>query len=187
MMHKKIQEPFTKDKWKGLKAGDQVLLTGTIYTARDAVHKLICQMIEKGEDLPFPLKDSMVYYAGPTPEKPGMVIGSVGPTTSYRMDPYAPILLDHGQSGMIGKGPRSEEVIEAIKKNQAIYLAAIGGCGALISRSVKRAKTVAFPELGTEALRELYVENFPAVVVVDCKGIDLYKTGPEAYLKTVAD
>ena len=161
-----INTPLTKEKLKNLKAGDSVLISGTIYTARDAAHK---RMIESGE-YPFDIKNQIIYFVGPTPAKNDMPIGSCGPTTSCRMDSYSPILIKDGLSGMIGKGERSEEVINAMVKHKAVYFGAIGGCGALISKSVKSAKVIAYDDLGTEAIRQLTVENFPAVVVIDCNG-----------------
>ena len=148
MTEKRLEYPFEKEKLKDLKAGDSVLITGTIYTARDEAHRRIVEMIRRGEELPFEIKDAIIYYAGPAPAKPGQVIGPVGPTTSYRMDPYAPVLLDLGLSGMIGKGPRSREVKDAVVRNGAVYFAAIGGAAALIARSVVSAETIAFEDLG---------------------------------------
>ena len=170
----RIEGPFTREKFADLKAGDNVLLTGIIYTARDAAHKRIVETLEKGEEPPFPLKDSIIYFVGPTPAKPGQVIGSAGPTTSYRMDAYSPTLLDLGETGMIGKGPRSDEVKEAIVRNGAVYFAAIGGAGALISKCIKSAKVIAYEDLGAEAVRELYVEDLPVIVAIDARGEDLY-------------
>lgn len=184
-MEIRIKEPFTKDKIKGLKAGDSVLLTGTIYTARDAAHKRITEMIERGENLPFALEDSAIYYVGPTPAKEGMPIGSAGPTTSYRMDAYAPALLDLGQTVMIGKGQRNEDVKAAVLKNGAVYLAAIGGAAALMAKSIKSSEVIAFDDLGAEAVRKLYVEDFPVTVILDANGGDLYKQGRENYLKSI--
>ncbi|MDO5415298.1 MAG: Fe-S-containing hydro-lyase [Bacillota bacterium] len=184
-MEIRIKEPFTKDKIKGLKAGDSVLLTGTIYTARDAAHKRITEMLERGENLPFALEDSAIYYVGPTPAKEGMPIGSAGPTTSYRMDAYAPALLDLGQTVMIGKGQRNEDVKAAVLKNGAVYLAAIGGAAALMAKSIKSSEVIAFDDLGAEAVRKLYVEDFPVTVILDAHGGDLYKQGRENYLKSI--
>lgn len=183
-MEHKIKEPFTTEKFKELKAGDTVLLTGTIYTARDAAHKRIVEKIQKGEPLPFDLKDAVIYYVGPTPEKTGNPIGSAGPTTSYRMDAYAPVLLDLGESAMIGKGQRSDEVKEAAVRNGAVYFAAIGGAGALMAQRVKEAEIIAFEDLGAEAVRKLKVEDFPVTVVLDSKGGDLYREGRHAYLES---
>lgn len=180
----KLEFPFTKEKLKDLRAGDEVALTGTIYTARDQAHKRLVEMIERGEELPFELKDSVIYYVGPSPAKPGRVIGSAGPTTSYRMDSYAPTLLDLGHSVMIGKGQRSEEVKAAVVRNGAVYLAAIGGAAALIAKSVKSAEVIAFEDLGAEAVRRLEVVDFPAVVVLDTAGGDYYEEGRELWRKS---
>ena len=173
-MEHRLQEPFTKEQVKHFKAGDRVLVTGTIYTARDAAHKRIVELLQNGEEPPFDIENSIVYYVGPTPAKPGHPIGSAGPTTSYRMDAYAPTLLDLGQLAMIGKGQRSDEVKEAVVRNGAVYLAAIGG-----------AAVIAFDDLGAEAVRRLYVEDLPLTVVLDCEGGDLYRQGREEYLKSV--
>ncbi|MBQ4596102.1 MAG: Fe-S-containing hydro-lyase [Firmicutes bacterium] len=183
-MEHRIKEPFTKEKMKTLRAGDSVLLTGTIYTARDAAHKSMIESLQKGEDLPFAIEDSIIYYVGPTPAKDGMPIGSAGPTTSYRMDAYAPQLLDLGQAAMIGKGQRNEDVKEAVLRNGAVYFAAIGGAAALIAGSIKSAEVIAFDDLGAEAVRKLYVEDFPVTVVLDAAGGDLYEKGREEYLKS---
>ncbi len=184
-MEHRIKEPFTKDKLKKLKPGDSVLLTGTIYTARDAAHKRLTEMLERGEELPFALKDSAIYYVGPTPAKEGMPIGSAGPTTSYRMDAYAPRFLDLGQAAMIGKGQRNEEVKAAVKRNGAVYLAAIGGAAAVMAKCIKEAEVIAFEDLGAEAVRKLYVEDMPLTVVLDAAGGDLYSEGREKYLQAV--
>ena len=178
-----LTEPFTKEKVRAFRSGDNVLITGTIYTSRDAAHKRIVEMMERGEELPFDINNSIIYYAGPTPAKPGYPIGSAGPTTSYRMDPYAPVLLDAGQLMMIGKGQRSAEVIESAMKNGAVYAAAIGGAAALIAQSVKSAEVIAFPDLGAEAVHKLYVENFPVTIVLDTEGGNLYQEGRSAYLQ----
>lgn len=183
-MEYRINDPFTTEKFKDLKAGDTVLLTGVIYTARDAAHKRIMELIDNGETLPFELKNSLIYYVGPTPEKPGMPIGSAGPTTSYRMDAYAPRLLDLGETGMIGKGQRSQEVKDAVVRNRAVYFAAIGGAGALMAQCVKKSEIIAFDDLGAEAVRRLEVEDFPVTVVLDSYGGDLYKEGRNAYLES---
>lgn len=182
-MEYRIKEPFTTEKFAELKAGDTALLTGTIYTARDAAHKRIIEMLDKGETLPFELKDSVIYYVGPTPAKPGLPIGSAGPTTSYRMDAYAPRLLDLGETGMIGKGQRSQEVKDAVVRNGAVYFAAIGGAGALMAQCVKNSEVIAFDDLGAEAVRRLEVEDFPVTVVLDSHGGDLYQEGRKAYLE----
>lgn len=172
----KINLPLTKEVARTLKAGDIVELSGVIYTARDAAHKRLIERLEANEPLPFDLKDSVIYYVGPTPEKPGTVIGSAGPTTSYRMDAYAPTLLDLGLKGMIGKGPRHQVVIDAMKRNDAVYFAAVGGAAALLALHIKEAEVIAFDDLGTEAIRRLVVENFPVIVATDCHGNSLYST-----------
>jgi fumarate hydratase subunit beta len=176
-----VKTPLTEETVKGLKAGDRVLLNGIIYTGRDAAHKRLMEMLERGEKLPLELEGQVIYYVGPCPAKPGRVIGSAGPTTSGRMDPYTPRLLEKGLKGMIGKGLRSKEVVEAIKKHRAVYFAAIGGAGALLAESIKGAEVLAFEDLGPEAIYRLRVENFPVTVVIDCEGNDLYKTGKEQY------
>ena len=183
-MEYRIREPFTKEKLEPLRAGDTVFLTGTIYTARDAAHKRLIEMIENQEPLPFEVKDAVIYYVGPTPEKPGNPIGAAGPTTSYRMDAYAPTLLDLGETAMIGKGQRSQEVQDAAIRNGAVYFAAIGGAGALMAQKVKSAEIVAFEDLGPEAVRRLQVEDFPVTVVLDSAGGDLYQEGRAAYLES---
>ena len=171
----KITTPLTHDKVKSLKAGDSVLLSGTIYIARDAAHKKICEAISKGESLPFDLKDSIVYYVGPCPAKEGEIIGSCGPTTSGRMDAYAPTLISLGETGMIGKGQRTPEVYSAMKKYGAIYFGAIGGCGALIAKCVKSVTEIAYPELLSESVKRLEVEDFPLIVIGDSFGNCMYK------------
>lgn len=185
-MEYQIKEPFTADKFQELKAGDTVLLTGSIYTARDAAHKRLVEMLQRGESLPFDIKNAVIYYVGPTPEKPGNPIGSAGPTTSYRMDAYAPTLLDLGEMGMIGKGQRSREVKEAVIRNGAVYFAAIGGAGALMAQRVESAELIAFEDLGAEAIRKLQVKDFPLTVVLDSRGGDLYEEGRKAYLESRA-
>jgi fumarate hydratase subunit beta len=185
IMEKKITTPLTAEKVKELKAGDSVLITGTIYTARDAAHKRLIELLDKGEELPIEVKDEIVYYVGPTPAKPGQAIGSAGPTTSYRMDSYSPKLLELGLRGMIGKGLRGPEVIESIKKNTGVYFGAIGGAAALIGKSVIKSEIVAYEDLGAEAIRKLEVINFPVVVVIDCEGNNLYEIGQKAYLDSV--
>ena len=172
----KINLPLTKEIAKTLKAGDLIKLSGVIYTARDAAHKRLIERLEANEPLPFDLKDSIIYYVGPTPEKPGAVIGSAGPTTSYRMDAYTPTLLDLGLRGMIGKGPRNSLVIDAMKRNDAVYFAAVGGAAALLALHIKEAEVIAFDDLGTEAIRRLIVEDFPVIVATDCHGNSLYST-----------
>src|SRR5512139_3097118 len=177
----KISPPLTDEVIGKLKAGDRVLITGVIYTGRDMAHKYMVEGHKKGQAFPFDLKGQVLYYTGPTPAPPGRPIGAAGPTTSYRMDKYAPYLLEHGLKGMIGKGPRGEEVKDAIKKHHAVYFAAVGGAGALISKAIKKAEVIAYPELGTEAVMRLEVEDFPAVVVNDVHGADLYRIGVEQY------
>ncbi len=183
-MEKRITTPLTEEKVLGLKAGDSVLLSGVIYTGRDAAHKRLAELLEKGEELPIDVKDAVIYYVGPTPAKEGHAIGSAGPTTSYRMDAYTPALLDHGLRGMIGKGLRSSEVIESMKKNKAVYFGAIGGAAALIGKCVKKAEIVTYEDLGAEAIRRLEVEDLPIVVVIDSEGNNLYEMGREAYLNS---
>lgn len=182
---KKITLPLTKELAKTLKAGDRVLLSGTIYTSRDAGHKRMCEALARGEELPFDPTDATIYYVGPTPAKPGQVIGSAGPTTSGRMDAYAPTLMKVGIRGMIGKGARLDEVIEAIKENFGVYFGAIGGAGALLAKCIKSSELIAYEDLQSEALRKLYVEDMPLVVIIDCYGNNLYETGPNEYLKSV--
>ena len=177
-----VQVPMSRETARTLKAGDSVLLSGVIYTARDAAHKRLCALADKGEQLPFPVEDSVVYFVGPTPAKPGQAIGSAGPTTSYRMDAYSPALIALGQTGMIGKGKRGPEVVDAMKRHGAVYFAAIGGCGALLAKCIKKAEVVAYPDLGAEAIRRLEVEDFPVIVVIDAQGNNLYELGRGAYL-----
>lgn len=174
-MIKDITTPLTEEKVKELKAGDMVTITGTIYTARDAAHKRLVELIDKGEKLPLELEGQIIYYAGPTPEKPGCVIGSIGPTTSGRMDPYAPILMDKGLKGIIGKGQRNESVRKSIKENTCVYMAATGGAGALLRKHITACEIVAYEDLGCEAIRKLTVEKLPAVVINDCEGNDYYR------------
>lgn len=180
-MDKYIETPLTKEKVKDLRAGDYVYITGTIYTARDAAHKRMTEELAAGGELPFDMTDQIIYYLGPTPNRAGQVIGSAGPTTSSRMDKYAPLLMDHGLTGMIGKGKRNEEVISSMKENTAVYFAAVGGAGALLSRCIKKSEVIAYDDLGTEAVRRLYVEKLPVITVIDCQGNDLYQTAPEQY------
>ena len=181
-MEKHITVPFIKEELEGLRAGDTVLLSGVIYTSRDKAHKRMVETLDRAEALPVDLNGQLVYYAGPTPAKPGQAIGSVGPTTSSRMDAFAPRLLDEaGLKGMLGKGPRSKEVVEAIARNGAVYLVAIGGTGAAISKSVTKAEVVAYPELSTEAIRRLEVENLAAIVAIDAYGGNLFETGRASY------
>jgi len=181
---RRIQLPLTNDVAADLRAGDSVHLSGVIYTARDAAHALICELIDRGEKPPFDLENATIYYAGPAPTPPGRAIGSIGPTTSYRMDAYAPRLIQLGLHGMIGKGERSDEVCEAIREHGAVYFAAIGGAGALLAQSVKSAEVVAFPELGAEAVRRLEVEDFPAIVAIDRFGGNIYEDGRCEFLKS---
>ncbi len=177
----KITTPLSDETILSLKTGDEVLISGTIYTARDQAHFRLVKLIEDNKPLPFDLQGQIIYYVGPTPEKPGEIIGSAGPTTSYRMDKYAPILIKNGLKGMIGKGKRSAEVKEAIKKYKAVYFGAIGGAGALISKTIKSSKVIAYDDLLSEAVRRLTVENFPAIVVNDVYGGDLYEEGRKKY------
>ena len=174
-MEYRITAPLDKDTAGKLRAGDYVWISGTIYTARDAAHKRMQEALDRGERLPVDWKDNIIYYMGPSPAREGRVIGSAGPTTSSRMDPYTPRLLDMGLCGMIGKGKRSPEVLDAIVRNGAVYFAAGGGAGALLSRQIKKAEVVAYGDLGTEAIRKLEVEDFPVIVVIDKEGNDLYK------------
>ena len=178
-----LTTPLGDDDVRKLKAGDTVKLTGTIYTARDAAHKKLVDLIDEGKELPIPLEGQIIYYVGPSPTPPGKPIGSAGPTTSYRMDPYAPALLDKGLKGMIGKGARSDAVVDAMKKNTAVYFAATGGAAALISRSITAAEIVAYEDLGAEAIRKLTVEDFPVIVAQDCHGANVYEEGQKKYAK----
>ena len=181
-MEKHITMPLTAELAKTLRAGDTVYLTGTIYTSRDAGHKRMCEALARGEELPFDPTDAVIYYVGPAPAKPGQVIGSAGPTTAGRMDAYAPTMISVGARGMIGKGYRLPEVVEAMKKYSGVYFGAIGGCGALLAKCVKSAELIAYEDLGAEALRKLYVEDMPLVVIIDCEGNNLYEEGRAAYL-----
>ena len=178
----KVTTPLTRERARQLKSGDSVLLSGVIYTARDAAHKRLCELVEQGKELPLDVKDSVIYFVGPTPAKPGQAIGSAGPTTSYRMDAYSPTMIAQGQTGMIGKGKRSPEVIAAMKEHGAVYFGAIGGCGALLSKCIKKAEVIAYDDLGAEAIRRLEVEDFPVIVIIDSEGNNLYETGRTAYL-----
>lgn len=180
-MDKYITIPFNENELEELKIGDFVYITGTVYTARDAAHKRLFESINNNEDIPIDLKNNIIYYLGPSPARENKIIGSAGPTTSSRMDKYTPTLLDLGLKGMIGKGKRSPEVIESIKKNKSVYFAAIGGAGALLSKCIKKAKVIAYDDLGTEAIRELYVENLPVIVVIDSKGNNLYEEAVKEY------
>ena len=184
-MERHITLPLTREEARTIKSGEQLLLSGVIYTARDAAHKRLCELVEKGEPLPFDVKNATIYYVGPTPAKPGQVIGSAGPTTSGRMDAMSPRLLDLGNKIMIGKGKRSEAVIEAIRACGAVYFGATGGCGALLSQCIKKAEVIAYPDLGPEAVRRLYVENFPVTVIIDSEGNNLYEIGRQNYLDSM--
>ncbi len=175
-MKTKLNTPLTKDKVKKLKAGDQVLISGVIYTGRDAAHQRLVDSINANEELPFDLKDSIIYYVGPAPAQAGQVIGSCGPTTSYRMDDLTDPLLSLGLTGMIGKGKRNDVVVNSMKKNTAVYFAAIGGAGALIASAVKKSEIIAYEDLGAEAVRRLEVEEFPCIVVIDSEGNNMYET-----------
>ena len=181
-MEKHITLPLTEEIAKTLRAGDTVYLTGTIYTSRDAGHKRMCEALARGEQLPFDPKDATIYYVGPTPAKPGAVIGSAGPTTAGRMDAYAPTLMSVGARGMIGKGARLPEVVDAMKQYSGVYFGAIGGAGALLAKCVKKCELIAYEDLGAEALRKLYVEDMPLFVIIDCEGNNLYEEGRAKYL-----
>lgn len=182
-MEKKITAPFSKETLRDLKAGDNVLISGTIIAARDAAHKRLFETHNKGEKIPLDLTNQAIYYLGPSPAKPGEVIGAAGPTTSGRMDKYTPLMLELGVSAMIGKGYRSKEVIEAIIKHKAVYLVAIGGAGALIAQSIKKYEVLAYPELGPEAIARLEVQDFPAIVAIDSSGANFYEIGQKQYKK----
>lgn len=179
----KIHAPMSREEARALRAGDSCLISGTISTARDAAHKRLCELAQQGKELPIDLKDSVIYFVGPTPAQPGQIIGSAGPTTSYRMDAYSPTLIALGQTGMIGKGKRGAEVIEAMKEHGAVYFGAIGGCGALLGKCIKKSELVAYEDLGAEAIRRLEVEDFPVIVVIDSLGNNLYESGRRAYLE----
>lgn len=185
-MEYRMQAPLSRADAARLRAGDTVLLSGVVYTARDAAHKRLCALLERGEEPPFPLENAVIYYAGPTPARPGEAVGSAGPTTSGRMDAYAPALLARGQTGMIGKGARSAAVREAMRQSGAVYFAAIGGAGAAMAACVERAELVCWPELGSEAVRRLTVRDMPLTVAIDCLGDSLYESGPAAYLASCA-
>lgn len=177
----KIKTPISTEEVRKLKAGDNVLISGVIYTGRDAAHKRLIELIEKGENLPVDLNGQFIYYVGPAPAKPGYACGAAGPTTSYRMDPYTVPLLERGLKGMIGKGLRAEEVIEGMKKYGSVYLGAIGGAAALIAKSIRKVEVVAYEDLGAEAIHRFYVEDFPAIVAIDTEGNNLYKTEPPKF------
>ena len=180
-MDYRIQAPLLKEETDKLKAGDYVYITGTIYVARDAAHKRMDDLLKEGKELPISLDDNVIYYMGPSPAREGRPIGSAGPTTASRMDKYAPSLLDLGLKGMIGKGKRSPEVIDAIIRNKAVYFAAVGGAGAILSKAIKKSEVIAYDDLGTEAIRKLEVVDFPAIVVIDTKGKNLYETAIKEY------
>lgn len=180
-MEQHIKVPMNREDAAGLRAGDYVYITGTIYTARDAAHKRMQEALERGDNLPFKMLDNIIYYMGPSPAREGRPIGSAGPTTASRMDKYAPELLDRGLVGMIGKGRRSDAVKDAIVRNGAVYFAAVGGAGALLSKSIQKSEVVAYEDLGTEAIRRLEVKDFPVIVVIDSEGNDLYETAIQGY------
>lgn len=180
-MERKLKAPFNKEEVIQLKAGDYVYISGTIYSARDAAHKRMYESMLEKKEIPIGLENNVIYYLGPTPAKEGQVIGSAGPTTSSRMDKYTPLLLENGLNGMIGKGKRSQEVIDSIKKNKAVYFAAVGGAGALLSKCIKKSEIIAYDDLGTEAIRKMEVENFPVIVVIDSEGNNLYETVIQEY------
>lgn len=184
-MEIRLQTPLTEDKLSSLKAGDSVLLSGIIYSARDAAHKRLVDLLNEGKELPLDIKDETIYYVGPSPAKPGRVIGSAGPTTSYRMDAYAPKLMDLGLKGMIGKGARNDEVIDSIKRNKAVYFGAIGGAAALIGKSIVKSEIIAYEDLGAEAIRRMEVKDMPLVVIIDSKGNNLYEIGQKKYLFSI--
>ncbi|KIX11323.1 Fe-S-containing hydro-lyase [Dethiosulfatarculus sandiegensis] len=179
----KLKTPLTDEDVSRLKAGDAVSLSGVIYTGRDAAHKRITQAMAEGREIPFPLEGAVIFYVGPSPAPPGKVIGAAGPTTSYRMDPFAPTLIKNGLKAMIGKGKRNQDVKEAMQKHKAVYLAAIGGAGALVAKAIKEAEVIAYPDLGPEAVRRLVVEDMPLICVNDVNGGDLYQQGKDAYKK----
>jgi fumarate hydratase subunit beta len=183
MAEYKLTMPLTDEDVEKLRIGDIVYLSGVMYTARDAAHKRLVDLIKEGKELPFDLKGSVIYFVGPTPPKPGEPIGSAGPTTSYRMDSYSPILIANGQKGMIGKGKRNQDVKDACIKHKAVYFGATGGAGALIAQRIKKAEVIAYPELGPEAIRRIEVEDFPVTVVNDCHGGDLYEEGRKKWEK----
>ena len=176
-----VKVPMSRETARNLRAGDSCLLSGVIYTARDAAHKRLCELADQGKPLPFPVEDSVIYFVGPTPAKPGQVIGSAGPTTSYRMDAYSPTLIALGQTGMIGKGKRGDAVKQAMMDHGCVYFGAIGGCGALLSRCIKKAEVIAYPDLGPEAIHRLEIQDFPVIVIMDSQGNNLYESGPKAY------
>lgn len=179
----RVKAPLSRQDARKLKAGDSCLLSGVIYTARDAAHKRLCELVAAGKELPMDIRDAVIYFVGPTPAREGQAIGSAGPTTSYRMDAYSPTLIAQGQTGMIGKGKRGAEVVEAMKAHGAVYFGAIGGCGALLSKCIKKAEVIAYEDLGAEALRKLYVEDMPLFVIIDSQGNNLYESGRAEYLR----
>ena len=181
----RLTAPFDRETARTLKSGDSVLLSGVIYTARDAAHKRLCELVAAGKELPLDMQGATIYYVGPTPAKEGQPIGSAGPTTSYRMDAYSPTLIAQGETGMIGKGKRDPEVVAAMKEHGAVYFGAIGGCGALLSKCVKKAEVIAYEDLGAEAIRRLEVEDLPVTVIIDSEGNNLYEAGRKAYLETL--
>ena len=181
----RLTAPFDRETARKLKSGDSVLLSGVIYTARDAAHKRLCELVAAGKELPLDMQGATIYYVGPTPAKEGQPIGSAGPTTSYRMDAYSPTLIAQGETGMIGKGKRGPEVVAAMKEHGAVYFGAIGGCGALLSKCVKKAEVIAYEDLGAEAIRRLEVEDLPVTVIIDSEGNNLYEAGRKAYLETL--
>ena len=182
-MEKYIRVPLQDEEIKALEAGDYVYISGTVYTARDAAHKRMYEAMNENENIPLNLEHNVIYYMGPSPAREGHPIGSAGPTTSSRMDKYAPLFMDHGLKVMIGKGKRSKELVDAIVRNGAVYFAAVGGAGAILSKTIKKAEVIAYDDLGTEAIRKLEVENLPAIVVIDSKGNNLYETAVKAYRK----
>ena len=181
----RITAPFDRETARTLKSGDSVLLSGVIYTARDAAHKRLCELVAAGKELPLDMQGATIYYVGPTPAKEGQPIGSAGPTTSYRMDAYSPTLIAQGETGMIGKGKRGPEVVAAMKEHGAVYFGAIGGCGALLSKCVKKAEVIAYEDLGAEAIRRLEIEDLPVTVIIDSEGNNLYEAGRKAYLDSI--
>ena len=183
-MDREIHTPLTEDVTKGLRVGDYVYITGTIYTARDAAHKRMDEALKEGKTLPFDMRDAVIYYMGPSPAREGRPIGSAGPTTASRMDKYTPRLLDLGLKAMVGKGKRTKEVLDAVVRNKAVYFAAVGGAGALLSKCIKQSEIVCYEDLGAEAIRKIEVENFPVIVVADCHGNNLYETAVKEYRST---
>ena len=181
----RLTAPFDRETARTLKSGDSVLLSGVIYTARDAAHKRLCELVAAGKELPLDMQGATIYYVGPTPAKEGQPIGSAGPTTSYRMDAYSPTLIAQGETGMIGKGKRGPEVVAAMKEHGAVYFGAIGGCGALLSKCVKKAEVIAYEDLGAEAIRRLEIEDLPVTVIIDSEGNNLYEAGRKAYLDSI--